>query len=265
MSAQNYPRPQLLRADWLSLDGGWRYSFDETTLPQGVCWAGEILVPYPPESPCSGVNDPGFHPVLWYARDFHIPQAWSGKRILLHFGAVDYTAQVWVNGHLCIEHEGGHTPFQVDITAYLREEGEQRVVVRAADDPLDLEKPRGKQDWEVEPHGIWYPRTTGIWQPVWLEPVSAAHLAKLRLTPATSAFAFQAELDFTSPAGGLPRDLCVELNLSLDGETLVTQNWPVERGRASGSLSLPRTAVEGPRGWLWSPGNPLVFDPEITL
>ena len=95
-----------------------------------------------------------------------------GGRVILHFGAVDYQARVWVNDFKIITHEGGHTPFSADITFALRDDGPQVVAVWAEDDPHDLEKPRGKQDWKREPHGIWYPRTTGIWQTVWLEPVA---------------------------------------------------------------------------------------------
>ena len=196
---EDYLRPQLERERWLSLDGAWRFSFDRTDDAKAVTWDREIRVPFPPESKLSGVHEPGFHPVVWYQRPFTIPEDWQGERVLLHFGAVDYAARVWVNGQLVVTHEGGHTPFSADITDVLQS-GEQTVTVRAEDDPADLGKPRGKQDWLPEPHGIWYPRTTGIWQPVWLEPVSAIHLTKLRLTPDVAAFGVTVEAH-TSSAG----------------------------------------------------------------
>ena len=126
-------------------------------------------MPFPPESAASGIGDTDFHPCCWYQRAFEI--APNDGRTLLHFGAVDYASKVWVNGHLAASHEGGHTPFSADITTLLEPSGRQTVTVMAFDDPHDLTKPRGKQDWQREPHSIWYPRTTGIWQTVWLEEV----------------------------------------------------------------------------------------------
>ena len=143
-----YPRPQFQRKDWQSLNGSWHYAFSEATAKPA--WQGEIQVPYPPESKLSGVHDESFHPVIWYERSFTIPTTWQGKRIILHFGAVDYRAKVWVNGQHVVSHEGGHTPFKADITDALTE-GEQTVTVRAEDDPFDLTQPRGKQDWQEKP------------------------------------------------------------------------------------------------------------------
>ncbi len=261
----DYPRPQFVRARWLPLDGPWQYSFHEAAHPDRVAWQGEICVPYPPESSLSGVNDPGFHPVVWYRRSFHVPAEWKGQRILLHFGAVDYQAQVWVNGNLAAEHEGGHTPFSADITETMVD-GPQTVVVRAADDPLDLEKPRGKQDWEEQPHSIWYPRTSGIWQPVWLEPVPEVHLEKLRLTPSLPSWAINVELDLASPSGPSPEGLSLEVTLSLEGEPLASQMRPVNDKRQELSLALPRPqSEEAQEALLWSPENPVLFDLVLTL
>ena len=159
-----YPRPQLERPRWTCLNGPWRFRFDDEhrfACPADVdAWPAEIVVPYPPESQASGVGDRGFHSVCWYERDLDLV-AGEG-RVILHFGAVDYAARVWVNGSLVVEHEGGHTPFSADITRFLNGAGRQTVTLRAEDDPHDLAKPRGKQDWQAEPHGIWYPRTTGM-------------------------------------------------------------------------------------------------------
>ena len=182
MSAFDYPRPQLVRAHWLSLNGPWRFMFDDEGrchMPEGVQgWTHEIEVPFPPESAASGIGDNGFHTVCWYERDLQL-QPHKGRTIL-HFGAVDYRARVWVNAHLVAEHEGGHTPFFADITAAMHPDGEQRITVYVEDDPHDLAKPRGKQDWLLEPHSIWYPRTTGIWQTVWVEQVASTYIQSLR-------------------------------------------------------------------------------------
>ena len=121
--------------------------------------------------------------------------------MLLHFGAVDYFARVWVNGHPLAEHEGGHTPFTVDITRALQEGTSQRVTVQVLDDPDDLEMPRGKQDWKLEPHGIWYPRTTGIWQTVWLEQVPETYVRDITWTPNLERW----EISFHAFIGGSRR------------------------------------------------------------
>ncbi len=155
---EDYPRPQLERNQWLSLDGAWDFSFDGCELSEQVVWTHEITVLFPPESKASGVHDERFHTSVWYRRLFRVPDAWQGQRIQLHFGAVDYRAWVWVNGHLVATHEGGHTPFSADISHALAG-GDRVVVVQAEDDLADLSKLRAKQDWLTEPHGIWYPRT----------------------------------------------------------------------------------------------------------
>jgi beta-galactosidase/beta-glucuronidase len=158
-------------------------------------------VPFAPETELSGINEKGFHPVLWYRRSFVTPALAPGEHLLLHFGAVDYRARVWVNGELVAIHEGGNTPFHADITASLTPGAEQVIVVRAEDQPTDIMQPRGKQDWLPDPHNIWYHRTSGIWQTVWLEPVPAVHITEFQLTPdiATSSVKVEA---------GAERQLC---------------------------------------------------------
>ena len=197
-----YPRPQMQRDPWLSLNGAWRFAFDPEqrwrTPSEVTGWPMSIEVPYPPESRASGIGDTGFHACCWYEREFEPPS--QPGRLLLHFGAVDYLASVWVNGRLAAVHEGGHTPFAADITDLLLPDGPQTVTVCVRDDPLDLTQPRGKQDWQLEPHGIWYPRTTGIWQTVWLERVPAnPHFAELRWTPIVDGFAIDVEAVIEGP------------------------------------------------------------------
>src|SRR5262249_39043180 len=142
----------------------------------------KIVVPFSPETPASGIGNTGFYRAVWYRRRFDQPQLKPGERVILHFGAVDYHAKVWVNGILAATHEGGYTPFRADITESLVQ-GPQEIVVCAEDDPSDLSKPRGKQDWLLDSHSIWYPRTTGIWQSVWIERVPRSYIASVRWTP----------------------------------------------------------------------------------
>lgn len=265
MVASSYPRPQFVRQEWQSLDGFWQYAFSPTANPASVNWLGEIRVPFPPESPLSGVHDPSFHPLVWYRCIFLVPQAWQGQRLMLHFGAVDYSAQVWLNGRLVVEHEGGHTPFSADITEVLVQ-GEQELIVRAADNPCDLEKPRGKQDWEEKPHAIWYPRTSGIWQPVWLEPVPEICITRLRLTPEVESFTIGMDLEVGTNLLDSPEGLSLDVQLTLHGETLVRDTHKVGgyKGRYQIVLPAPQSDLER-KMLLWSPENPILFDLLLTL
>jgi beta-galactosidase/beta-glucuronidase len=270
-----YPRPQLRRAAWQSLDGAWRFAFGDARAPEAVAWTHEITVPFPPESAASGVSDGNFHPVVWYERPFTVPPAWAGQRVLLHFGAVDYVATVWVNGHLVATHEGGHTPFWADITDALRGGlgAEQRVTVRAEDDPLDLHKPRGKQDWLKEPHSIWYPRTTGIWQSVWLEPVGAARVSALRVTPDVARFSLFVEAMCALPSGpdaASGRELQLELTLRR-GEEVLARDTAAVRARGAHAtvrhtLHLDDPGIDDARAHLlWSPESPTLLDLDVVL
>lgn len=261
MNAFDYPRPQFRRDKWESLDGLWSYSFSDCADLSDVQWQGEICVPYPPESSKSGVGDPSFHPVIWCQRNFKIPSSWSEERLILHFGAVDYSARVWVNGQLVVTHEGGHTPFSADITDELNDE-EQILTVRAEDDPLALDKPRGKQDWQLDSHHIWYPRTTGIWQPVWLEPVKRTHFKSVRFTPKFPDFAFEIE----AQVNNFRTELSVEVELTL-GEKLLAKN----RFTLTGSETLTQLHLQDPGIYdsrnplLWSPEKPTLFDVKAIL
>src|SRR5919199_2083456 len=171
----DYPRRQLQRERWLNLNGDWRFAYDDegrVTHPRHIpSWDRTIRVPFAPESSASGIGDRSFHADVWYSRDFELTLD-PGRRALLHFGAVDYEAQVWVDGVFVGRHEGGHTSFVFDVSDALAEGGAHTVTVWAHDNPHNLAKPRGKQDWQEEAHLIWYPRTTGIWQTVWIETVN---------------------------------------------------------------------------------------------
>ena len=229
-----YPRPQLQRDDWLSLNGPWRFRFDDPCAlrhPADIDqWPLEIRVPYPPESQASGIGDRGFHRACWYQRDFTL--APGPDRVILRFGAVDYGARVWVNGALVATHEGGHTPFAADITHQLDPSGRQCVTLRAEDDPHDLTQPRGKQDWQLEPHALWYPRTTGIWQTVWIERVPRTYVDRIRWTPRVEGFA----LGFEARVKGDPApDLAMEVTLR-HGERIAGEAHDVVGGRCERPL-----------------------------
>jgi beta-galactosidase/beta-glucuronidase len=183
-----YPQPQFRRAEWLNLNGAWDFGFDDDNVGVDQHWeTGDrafersILVPFCFESPLSGIGDPKFHPYVWYRRSFDVPSDWDGRRVLLHFGAVDYHAAVWVNGRFAGQHEGGHTPFRFEVTSLLRP-GQNQITVRVEDPPEDRYLPRGKQHWLERSASIFYTRTTGIWQTVWLEPVGDSYLERVKVT-----------------------------------------------------------------------------------
>ena len=184
-----HPQPQFMRSEWQSLNGKWQFAFDDHDEGLGAGWhvaeapfRRNIIVPFCFESRMSGIGDTSFHPVVWYRRQFEVPPAWKGRRVLLHFGAVDYRATVWVNGQAAGEHEGGNTPFRLEITGLLKP-GRNTVVVRAWDPPEDRAIPRGKQYWEPKSRGIFYTRTSGIWQSVWLEAAGESWLEFVRIAP----------------------------------------------------------------------------------
>jgi beta-galactosidase/beta-glucuronidase len=266
MGVHAYPRPQLQRADWICLDGPWRFAFDDErrwSHPADVgAWPREITVPFPPESAASGIFDRGFHPAVWYERDVQV-QA-DGQRVILHFGAVDYRAKVWVNDRLVVTHEGGHTPFQVDITGVLHASGEQRITVLAEDDPHELTKPRGKQDWQREPHSIWYPRTTGIWQTVWIERVPRTYIDKIRWTPQVDRFS----IAFEAMVAGdqVDDELAVEVELRQGKRLLARDRYQVIQGEVDRAIVLSDPGIDDFRNeLLWSPERPTLIDARVRL
>ena len=260
-----YPRPQLQRADWTSLNGPWRFAFDADrrySHPSQIThWPLTINVPFPPESRASGIGDSAYHPACWYERSFDVPA--GDRRVILHFGAVDYRAKVWVNGHYVTGHEGGHTPFSADITSALDPSGHQTVALFVEDDPHDLAKPRGKQDWQLEPHSIWYPRTTGIWQTVWLERVAPTFIEKIRWTPHVEGFA----LTFEARIGGAPAvDLALRLRLAHGDRVLADDVYRFSGDEVNRRIILADPGIDDYRNeLLWSPERPTLLEAQITL
>ena len=260
-----YPRPQMVRENWQSLNGTWRFTFDNERryrVPDGgIGWTHDIIVPYPPESQASGVGDRGFHRVCWYQREFQLQP--GGPCVLLHFGAVDYHAKVWLNGHVVASHEGGHTPFVASIGHALLPDGPQVLTVRVEDDPHDLAKPRGKQDWQLHPHSIWYPRTTGIWQSVWIERVAATYIGKLRWTPVFEGYEIGCEV---FAMGDLQEDLTVAVRIWHGNNLLADDQYKLIENEASRKIALSDPGIDDSRNeLLWSPERPILLDAEVTL
>jgi len=264
--SHGYPRPQLERSEWFSLDGAWDFALDPDAVwrqPGDPAWNATIQVPFSPETAASGIGDTGFYRACWYRRRFEAPQLNAGERLLLHFGAVDYNAKVWVNGHEVVEHQGGYTPFSADITEHLAPEGSQVLVVSADDDPADLSKPRGKQDWQLHPHSIWYPRTTGIWQSVWIERVPATYIGNLRWTPNVERW----EIGFEAWLEGERREgLRLAVKLFLGDTMLVYDTYAVVGGEVHRRVALSDPGIDDYRNeLLWSPATPTIIRADLKL
>lgn len=271
--ADAYPRPQLVRSAWLSLDGAWDFAYDDADQGLGEHWERQggldrcIQVPFPPESPASGIGDTSAHPVCWYGRtldDAELAAAGPSGRFLLHFGAVDYEAMVWVDGSLVGSHRGGQSPFTLDITDSLDSSiGSHRVVVRCFDDPFDAEAARGKQDWRPEPHAVWYERTSGIWQSVWLESVPSLHVQALSWECDLQRATATATIRLSRRPAGAVR---VSVALSHDDRPLATGEIDCDSDQVEVTLALP-TQRNGQdyEDLLWSPEHPALIDASIGV
>ena len=268
-----HPRPQLRRERWRDLCGLWGFAFDDEDWGLAARWFEqaepfdrEIVVPFPPESKLSGIHETGFHPVVWYRREIQVDEADGQDRLILHFGAVDYKASVWLNGRLAVEHAGGNTPFSADITPLLNPGDLQVIVVRAEDEPRDLQQPRGKQYWEEKPGYIWYHRTTGIWQPVWLEPVPQIAIDEIRWTPDVDRFgvALTLRLDRVAPAGWRMR---VRLMGDRPIRTLVDDTCLLagRELRRDLLLDINNAAIRRRRTLLWAPDHPNLIEAVIEI
>jgi hypothetical protein len=243
-----YPRPQMVRKNWQNLNGRWQFGIgkENEAPPAGRNLSETILVPFPMESYLSGLQKHA--PRVWYRRTFNVSPK-SGERVLLHFGAVDWEAKVWVNGQQIGSHTGGFTPFSFDITSALRPNASQELVVGVFDPTDKGPQPRGKQ--VLKPGGIFYTPVTGIWQTVWLETVPASYIENLKLTPDVDNGALRLHVNAAGAANGLKVRAVAMNKGNKVGEVV---------GNAGSELRLP---IRNAR--LWTPENPHLYDLQITL
>ena len=256
-----YPRPQMVRSDWANLNGLWEYAITAKDAARPAKFDGTILVPFPVESALSGVmKRVGPDKRLWYRRTFELPAAWAQRRVLLHFGAVDWAATVWLNGTKLGEHAGGYDAFSFDVTEALGDKtGGKHELVVSVWDPTDAGPyPRGKQ--VRKPRGIWYTPTTGIWQTVWLEPVSEAYIRGLQITPDVDGGAVAIGLKASAAAG--ETKISVEI---LDGDAVVQTASIAIGGAEKARVTSPRIMVRVPNAKLWSPETPFLYGLRVTL
>ena len=246
-----YPRPIMERDDWKNLNGLWQYAIVEKGARTPQNFDGEILVPFAVESSLSGVQKRmDDTKELIYQRTFDVPSAWKGKQILLHFGAVDWKADVWVNDVKVGSHTGGYTPFSFDITPALAAKGANKLEVRVWDPTDKSFQPRGKQ--VSNPSGIWYTPVSGIWQTVWLEPVGEKHIADLRILPDVDRNILSVK---ACVEAGVPTDM-LEVNV-YDGGQLVASGKSIN-GEAV-EVNMPENVK------LWSPDSPFLYTLKVNL
>jgi beta-galactosidase/beta-glucuronidase len=252
-----HPRPDFYRPTWLNLNGPWEFEFfglypiDDESRYRHYKFSKQIIVPFPYQSPLSGIGYKGIQPRVWYRRLFDIPQDWEGQHVLLHFGAVDYHAKVWVNDILVGDHRGGHVPFTFDITSYIRtKDNEIRIRVF---DGLDLDQPRGKQSW-MDQIACWYTQTTGIWQTVWLEAVPQNYIESVRIISDFDDQSISILVRLNAPCQGLE----ISPEATFDGKTM---------GSSIRKAAYPATQFHIALHDLfpWSPETPNLYDLKLTL
>ncbi|NLC69326.1 MAG: beta-galactosidase [Clostridiaceae bacterium] len=254
-----YPRPQMVRGEWMNLNGEWDFEIDhgksgkERKLYKQGSFTRKILVPFCPESKLSGIEYKDFMPAVWYRREFTLPRNWQGKRILLHFGAVDYETEVWINGVSAGTHRGGYTSFTFDITNLLMED-KNVLVVCAEDDVRSGLQPAGKQSPKLESYGCMYTRTTGIWQTVWLECVPIEYISSIKIIPSPENKAVYVE----GICMGNTDNLTFEARAYFNGKEAGSGKAVVQYGRALLKIDLDEVQ-------LWEPGNPRLYDIELCL
>ena len=256
-----HPRPDRLREHWTTLNGPWRFAFDREKAGEKEAWYRKkdypltIQVPFAYQSKLSGIHSLEHCDVVWYERDVALPREMKGMRRLLHFGAVDYRADVWLDGQYLGSHEGGYTPFTFDVTCLTEGKDAVRLTVRCQD-RLDFDQPRGKQSFRPEPFSCWYTPVTGIWQSVWLEGVGEYYPVDFRLTPHLETGSLKVEIELNE----LPRDGAIRLTASYHGGEEARQETRVTGDRfVQTELYLRHNeTLEGIHQW--RPGRPELYD-----
>lgn len=265
-----YPRPQFVRKDWQNLNGEWAFAFDDKDMGKRDQWFikpevfdKKIQVPFVYQTKLSGINSQEIHDIVWYQKQFDWTEN-PNKRCLLHFGAVDYQAEVYVNGLLAGTHTGGHTPFSLDISQLVKE-NDNILTVRVQDFHDSEEIPRGKQFWKPESSSIWYTNTTGIWQTVWLEPVEEFFIKNVKFTPNID----NGTVDIAIKINKLAANQYIRYSISFKGELLVEDVIKVATQEIIRTVDIYdktifRSNFHGD-GWTWSPRTPNLFDVELEL
>ena len=254
-----YPRPQFVRNQWINLNGEWEFEIDNgksgrpRRLYEAVRLEKKINVPFCPESKLSGVEHKDFMSSVWYKRTFTVPVEWFSKHVLVHFGAVDYDAEVWINGVSVGKHRGGYSSFTFDITQLLKQ-GNNVITVCAEDDVRSGLQPRGKQSGEYYSHGCDYTRTTGIWQTVWLECVAESYISSLKYIPDPENECLHVEGNFIGNVAGYS----INVNASFDSRNVGSAKASITGKRVSMTLKLSEIH-------LWAAGEPNLYDLEILL
>lgn len=273
MIEKGYPRPQLVRSQWENLNGSWQFAFDDENIGQKERWYQDnqafdltIEVPFVYQAALSGIHQRKSHPVVWYQRELSLVKN-PKKRYLLHCGAVDYEADVYVNGQHVCNHIGGHTSFECDITDYLNDTANQQLTIRAYDPLQDESIPRGKQFWEEESMGIWYTNSTGIWQTVWLEEVHPLYLTRLQLTPHFDEGKVQIQTTLSQTTGTEDVKLAYQIYFKDTLITSGTQNF--HQGKNDFCVDVIQEHIFRTNfhhdGWSWTPENPNLFDVQCQL
>lgn len=269
MFRTEYPRPQFVRENWLNLNGKWGFEFDDENIGIKKNWFEkpdfnqQINVPFTYQCELSGVNVQDFHDIVWYSRVFKLPTDMENKKIILHFGAVDYKTDVWVNGHHLITHVGGHTPFSIDLTSVILK-NQNQIVVRVEDASHDLELPRGKQYWKPTSESIFYTRTTGIWQTVWIEAVEKSYLENITITPDLDRKKVCVEYEL----GGTEKEAQLDVKISFKDVVIVEDSIKVKNQRGKREFWLDQEVTldwNHQESWAWSPDNPVLFDIEFKV
>lgn len=257
---ESHPRPDFVREPWVSLNGPWAFAFDDEDVGLKEGWQNRevgfpfsIQVPFTYQTKSSGIDTPEHHEVIWYKRGFEVPEAMKNGHVLLKFGAVDETCQVFVNGQNIGGHEGGYTPFEFDITPYLKA-GENTLALRVRDS-RDRGQPRGKQYWQDGLMGCWYTACSGIWQSVYLEGLQGVGVRRVQVRPDVDNRLAHLLLELDGEPG---KDLYAEFEVRFKGEHIAATTCLVSGKRLE--VSLGAEALQ-----LWSPEAPNLYDLSVTL